>query len=261
MNSSLRDQLLAAGLVTEKQARQAAQQEQQRQFRNRPRPNDSVPGGQRGGNSGTQPGRNQSQGQGPRDGRGMPGAQGTNQGQNSPQGRGTNQGQGATGGQGAGQNSGNGPSSRAAHAAGGLPPQAAASLQAQQAQAAKVARDLELNRRREEKAQRKARLAQIEQIIEQNRLPRLETEDHYSFIDGKKVRRMSVDPQRREQLTRGDLAIVRYRGHYAVVTAPIAERIRERDPNMIVPLVQPKESAEQQDDAYKDFVVPDDLMW
>ncbi|MBV8854586.1 MAG: DUF2058 family protein, partial [Sinobacteraceae bacterium] len=35
MNSSLRDQLLSLGLVTEKQARQATQQEQQRQFRDR----------------------------------------------------------------------------------------------------------------------------------------------------------------------------------------------------------------------------------
>jgi len=57
--------------------------------------------------------------------------------------------------------------------------------------------------------------------------------------------------------------IVRYRGHYAVVPAAIAERIRERDPNMVVPLVQPKASTEpaDADDAYKDFVVPDDLMW
>jgi uncharacterized protein YaiL (DUF2058 family) len=210
MNSSLRDQLLAAGLVTEKQARQAAQQEQQRQFRDRPRPNP----GQRPGAS-PNPGQNR----GPAQNKG-------------PQNKGPAQ------------------------------PQQPPSLktQTQQAQAAKVARDQELNRRREDKAQRRARMAQIEQIIEQNRVPRLETEDHYSFIDGKKIRRMSVDTQRREQLTRGELVIVRYRGHYAVVPAAIAERIRERDANMVVPLVQPKTSSEP-DDAYKDFVVPDDLMW
>jgi uncharacterized protein YaiL (DUF2058 family) len=209
MNSSLRDQLLAAGLVSEKQARQAAQQEQQRQFRDRSRP---TPDGQR-------PRSNQAQSK-------------ASPGQNK----------------GAGQNAGHG--------------EQAPSLKshAQQAQAAKVARDQELNRRREDKAQRRARMAQIEQIIEQNRVPRLETEDYYSFIDGKKIRRMSVDPARREQLTRGELVIVRYRGHYAVVPAAIGERIRERDANMVVPLVQPKASAEPED-AYKDFVVPDDLMW
>jgi uncharacterized protein len=105
-------------------------------------------------------------------------------------------------------------------------------------------------------------MAQIEQIVEQHRLPRLETEDYYSFIDGKKIRRMSVDAQRREQLTKRELVIVRYKGHYAVVPADIAERIRERDANMVVPLVQaPAASAETVDDAYKDYVVPDDLMW
>ncbi len=207
MNTSLRDQLLAAGLVSEKQARQAAQQEQQRQFRNRaklPPPEKSQ-----ATNHGKRPG------------------------QHSPvQPRGTGQPQ--------------------------QPP--TPKVHAQQAQAAKVARDQELNRRREDKAQRRARIAQIEQIIEQNRVARLETEDYYSFIDGKKIRRMSVDAQRREQLTRGELMIVRYKGHYAVVPAAIAERIRERDANMVVALVQPTNSAEP-DDAYKDFVVPDDLMW
>jgi uncharacterized protein YaiL (DUF2058 family) len=220
MNTSLRDQLLAAGLVTEKQARQAAQQEQQRQFRDRPRPKDD----QRPGH-GSGAGAGQNKGGGPH--------------------RGSGQNRGGGGGQ---------------HNAAGAQQAPSLKVQAQQAQVAKVARDQELNRRREDKAQRRARIAQIEQIIEQNRVPRLETEDYYSFIDGKKVRRMSVDVQRREQITRGELVIVRYRGHYAVVPVAVAERIRERDANMVVPLVQPKPSAEP-DDAYKDFVVPDDLMW
>jgi uncharacterized protein YaiL (DUF2058 family) len=178
MNTSLRDQLLAAGLVSSKQARQASQQERQRQFRGQPAP--------------------------------------------------------------------------------------APNTAAQQAQAAKSMRDQELNRRRQEKAERKARLAQIEQLVEQNRLPRLETDDYYSFIDGKMIRRVCVDASRREQLTSGDLAIARYRGHYAVVPAAIAERIRERDEHMVVPLSRPttgQSGAGEADDAYKDFAIPDDLMW
>jgi uncharacterized protein YaiL (DUF2058 family) len=258
MNTSLRDQLLKAGLVTEKQARQAAQQEQQRQFRSRPHKHtpDSRPGQGGSQGSGQRPGQNSGQNQGR--------PTGQNAGQHSGQNRGPNTGQHA--GQNIGQNTGKGPGQQhsspgGANARAGQAPQApSASLLAQQAQAAKVARDQELNRRREEKAKRRARIAEIEQIIDQNRAPRLETEDYYSFIDGKKIRRMSVDPQRREQLTSGVLAIVRYKGHYAVVPKAIAERIRERDENMVVPVVQPKETAEP-DDAYKDFVVPDDLMW
>lgn len=177
MNSSLRDQLLSLGLISQKQARQTKQQEQQRQFRDR--------------------------------------------------------------------------SSK-------VPP---APTKAQHAQHAKAAHDQELNRKREEKARRRARLAEIHQIVEQNRLPRLENDDHFSFIDGRNIRRMAVDPSRREQLMSGELAIVRFKGHYAVVPAAIAERIRERDPNMVVPHLQAQTAAPPVDDAYKDFVVPDDLIW
>jgi uncharacterized protein len=221
MNSSLRDQLLAAGLVTEKQARQAAQ-EAQRQAR---KPHGNLPPQGRAAQQGQRP----AQAQPPRQG------QPTRQAQQP----------------------------RATQPEAQRPQSPSAQIQAQQAQAAKVARDMELNRKREEKAQRKARIAQIEQIVEQHRLPRLETEDYYSFVDGKKIRRMSVDAQRREQLTKRELVIVRYRGHYAVVPADIAERIRERDENMVVPFIGSTTipvSAEV-DDAYKDYVVPDDLMW
>ncbi|MBS0422424.1 MAG: DUF2058 domain-containing protein [Proteobacteria bacterium] len=273
--NSLRDQLLKVGLVTEKQAKQAAQEEQQRHFRHRPpKPRDSRPG--QGGKQGGNPGGYQGGGQ-----RGGPG-QNAQRGQNVPggqnahggQGRGSQGGPNAGAGQnaatnagpnaGTGPNAGNRPAAQPVVLSAHHPIQSAATLAAQQAQAAKVARDQELNRKREEKAKRRARIAEIEQIIEQNRVPRLETEDYYSFIDGKKIRRMSVDAQRREQLTSGVLAIVRYKGHYAVVPKETAQRIRERDENMVVPFVAPKDTeadTSASDDPYKDFVVPDDLTW
>ena len=220
--NSLRDQLLKVGLVTEQQAKQAAQQEQQRQFRNRPPKHhkDSRPPQKHG----QQPGSGQ---------QAKPAAQSY---QPAP----------------------------AVPRAPQPPAQSAATLAAQQAQAAMVARDQELNRKREEKAKRRAKIAEIEQIIEQNRAPRLETEDYYSFIDGKKIRRMSVDADRREKLTSGALVVVRYKGHYAVVPKETADRIRERDENMVVPTVPTKDSPAIEttaEDPYKDFVVPDDLMW
>jgi len=232
--NSLRDQLLKVGLVTEQQAKQAAQQEQQRQFRNRPPKHhkDARPPqqGQHPGGAGQRPnqGPNARQGQQPK--AGQQSYQPTPVIPRAPQ----------------------------------TPAQSAATLAAQQAQAAKIARDQELNRKREEKAKRRAKIAEIEQIIEQNRVPRLETEDYYSFIDGKKIRRMSVDADRREKLTSGVLAVVRYKGHYAVVPKETADRIRERDENMVVPTAQTKESPAPEttaEDPYKDFVVPDDLMW
>jgi len=251
--NSLRDQLLKVGLVTEQQAKQAAQQEQQRQFRNRPPKHhkDARP---------PQQGRHPESGQ-------HPGGAGQrpNQGPNARQGQ---QGQHPASGQKHGRrNPESGQSYQPAPViprAPLTPAQSAATLAAQQAQAAKVARDQELNRKREEKAKRRAKIAEIEQIIEQNRVPRLETEDYYSFIDGKKIRRMSVDAERREKLTSGVLVVVRYKGHYAVVPKETADRIRERDENMVVPTAQTKESPAPEttaEDPYKDFVVPDDLMW
>lgn len=131
---------------------------------------------------------------------------------------------------------------------------------AAQAQAAKAARDQELNRKRQENAERKARWAQIKQLIEQNRLPKIESDDYFNFIDRQKVRRMAVDAERRERIVSGELLIVRCEGRYDVVTAEVAERIREREPRAVVSLDASSPEAAQ-DDAYKDYVVPDDLMW
>jgi hypothetical protein len=131
---------------------------------------------------------------------------------------------------------------------------------ARQAQAEKVARDQELNRRQQEKTQRRALQAQIDQLIEQARLPRLESNDFYGFVDGGKIRRVAVDAWRREAIIRGDLAIVRYQGHHEVVPAEAARRIRERDAQAVLALNDQKDTASP-DDPYKDFVVPDDLEW
>jgi uncharacterized protein YaiL (DUF2058 family) len=133
-------------------------------------------------------------------------------------------------------------------------------LAAQRAQAAKAARDQELNRLQQEKVQKKALRAEIMQLIEQNREPKVESDDYYNFIDRQKVRRVAVTPALRERIGRGELVFVRYRGHYELVPAAIATRIRERDEPTVVTINTAPESVDQ-DDPYKDFVVPDDLTW
>jgi uncharacterized protein len=135
------------------------------------------------------------------------------------------------------------------------PPSAAQHVQAQ-----KVARDQELNRRQQEKAQRRALRAQVEQMVEQARLPRLESDDYYSFVSGGKVCRVAVDVQRRKDICEGKLAIVRYRGHHEVVPADAAQRIRERDEKALISRDE-NLKVPAEDDPYKDFVVPDDLTW
>lgn len=135
---------------------------------------------------------------------------------------------------------------------------------AQLAQAAKAARDKELNRKRREQVELRAKEAEIKQLIEQHKLPRIEAEDceYYNFVHGKKIRRIAVDAQRREQIIAGTIFVVRYHGQSAVVPAEIAAKIRERDARAVVSHTTevPAGTAEA-DDPYKDFVVPDDLTW
>lgn len=135
-------------------------------------------------------------------------------------------------------------------------------LEAEKAAAAKAARDAELNRVQQEKLAQKERRAQIKQLIEQHRVAIPDGEDYYNFIDGKRIRRLPVTPALRAQLGSGVLQIVRSDGRYHFVPAAIAERIGERDPYAVVKAaVQPAASTPGEDDPYKDFVVPDDLMW
>ena len=143
-------------------------------------------------------------------------------------------------------------------------PVSAAQLAANKAQAAKNARDQELNRRQQEKAAAKARRAEVKQLIEQHRLPPVESDEYFNFADGNRLARLAVTADMREQLIKESLVIVRYEGHYAVVPAATGARIKERDEFAVVshgPESQSKSDSSDKDDPYKDFVVPDDLTW
>jgi uncharacterized protein len=135
-------------------------------------------------------------------------------------------------------------------------------LAADRTAAAKAARDQELNRRQQEKAAAKARRAEVKQLVEQFRLPPVESDEFYNFADGNRLARVRVTPAMREQLIKGSLAIVRYEGHYAVIPESAVARIRERDEHAVVSQSSaPSATAPPADDPYKDFVVPDDLVW
>jgi uncharacterized protein len=145
-------------------------------------------------------------------------------------------------------------------------PVSAEKLAANKAQAAKNARDQELNRRQQEKAAAKARRAEVKQLIEQHRLPPVEGGDYFNFADGNRLARLAVTAAMREQLIKGTIAIVRYEGHYAVIPESVVPRIRERDEHAVVTgeaAASPATAtpAADKEDPYKDFVVPDDLIW
>ena len=129
-----------------------------------------------------------------------------------------------------------------------------AELASQRAQLAKTTHDQELSRQQKEQADKRARHAQIEQLIQQNCLPRPQTDERYNFVDGNKIRSIPADRVVRERLCRGEIAIVRRNGGYELVPAETAARIRERDELAVIGCRAPHDAAPPDD-------VPDDLLW
>jgi len=131
----------------------------------------------------------------------------------------------------------------------------------QAAQAEKLARDRELNRRKQEEVEQKAIAAQVRQLVELNRLSRGEGELPYNFVDGKNVRKIYVTESMLSQLGRGLLVIARFDDGYEVIPASVAVKINERDTSVVISNKQPESAETNADDPYADYKVPDDLMW
>lgn len=129
------------------------------------------------------------------------------------------------------------------------------------AMAEKQKRDQELNREQQEKAERKAYVAQIRQLIEGARLPKLDSEDYYNFVDHKKVKRIAVNDMVRNKLSSGSLAIVKHGGGYEIIPREVALKVQERDERRVVLLNLVSEEANEADDPYAAYQIPDDLMW
>jgi uncharacterized protein len=135
------------------------------------------------------------------------------------------------------------------------------SAQIQAAQTAKASRAQALQQRRQEEADRKERWTQIKLLIEQHRLPKIESDEYFNFVSRGKVRRLAVDAPLREKIVAGELVIVRCEGKHDVVPRVIAERIRGYDARAVIALQDSAAGTPSEDDPYKDYVVPDDLKW
>ena len=132
---------------------------------------------------------------------------------------------------------------------------------AQKARAEQLARDQELNQQRQQQEQQKQLLAQVKQLIEQNKLTRDEDGVAYRFTDDNKVKTLYVAETMRLQLINGQLAIVKLDKSYEVVTAEIAKKISERNADSVLVHNEPAAKVEPSNDPYASYAVPDDLMW
>jgi uncharacterized protein YaiL (DUF2058 family) len=125
----------------------------------------------------------------------------------------------------------------------------------------KAARDRELNQQRDEVRRQREVNAQVRQLVSRNRHPRVERDDDIPFhFDNKgKVKRLFVSPDTHKKICDRKLVIVNDNGQFELVPPPIAEKIRARNPSLVIDL--PDEQVPTADDPYADFKVPDDLMW
>lgn len=136
-------------------------------------------------------------------------------------------------------------------------------VEAQRLQAEKAERDRALAAERNAQARAHEARAQVHQIVEAHKVKR-EGEIAYRFTDGDKIRDVLVNEALRAQLASGTLVIVRHDQGYELLPRIAADKVHARDAAMIV-LDHGRAEAGNDNDAddeyYKQFQVPDDLVW
>lgn len=133
--------------------------------------------------------------------------------------------------------------------------------QARLAREKNAERDRELNRQRQEAAEKKAIAAQIAQLVQMNRIDRGAGDIAYQFADGAKIKKIYITAQLQHDLAAGRIAIAKLGGSYELLPAAAAEKIMQRDESIIVVLNSNATPDADEDDPYADYQVPDDLMW
>lgn len=127
----------------------------------------------------------------------------------------------------------------------------------------KAEHDRQLNLERQQQAEEKALLAQVKQILQHTRISTDKGDIKYNFADrhDNKIKSLYVTSAIQDSLANGKLAIIASDEQYHVVTKTVADKIAERVPSSVVFVADTDESQTEDDDPYKDFVIPDDLMW
>ena len=123
-------------------------------------------------------------------------------------------------------------------------------------------RDLELNRQQQQEREKKALYAQAKQIIEINIQPKGKPETTLNVVEDGIIKRLSVSHSVHKQVIDGRLAVARGPSGMALVPMPIADKIMERVPELVLYRADKLEQkAAEDDDWYAEYKIPDDLMW
>ena len=122
-------------------------------------------------------------------------------------------------------------------------------------------KDRELSFQQKARQEQKEIAAQINQLISLNKLDRTHGDIGYNFTVGTLIKKIYIDKEMQDQLIAGRLAIVSVNDHYEVVPAGIADKIHQRDENIVVFNNPISKKEDKKEDPYAEFVIPDDLMW
>lgn len=133
---------------------------------------------------------------------------------------------------------------------------------AQQAAQQKAERDRQLNQERQKAQEHKANIAAVRQLIESNRLNGYEGDVAYNFVDDQAVKTLNVNSKTHRELVAERLRIARFDGGYALIPQETAEKVAQRDAQVLIALSVTDESISKEDQAYyAQFEIPDDLVW
>ncbi|MEH0873385.1 DUF2058 domain-containing protein [Pectobacterium cacticida] len=132
---------------------------------------------------------------------------------------------------------------------------------------AQLERDKLLNDQQKQAALLREYKAQVKQLIEMNRINISRGDISFNFADNNLIKKIDVDKSTQAQLINGRLAIARLAGEsrgeyeYAIIPASVADKIAQRDADSIVLNSALSQEAQDEEDPYADFKIPDDLMW
>ena len=128
-------------------------------------------------------------------------------------------------------------------------------------------RDKVLSEQQKQAALSKEYKAQVKQLIEMNRIDISKGDINFNFTDNNLIKKVIVDKLTQSQLISGRLAIARLLADngevsgYAIIPASVADKIAQRDESSIVLNNALSQEAQDDEDPYAEFKVPDDLMW
>lgn len=131
---------------------------------------------------------------------------------------------------------------------------------AQEAKAKQIEKDKQLNQQRNQEADKKQIANQILQLIELKKLPKDEEGIAYNFTDQNKVKVIYISEELRDKIISGRLAIVKAKTQYEVVASEVARKIKQRNEQAIIVLFSESTDVVE-DEEYKGYEIPDDLMW